>query len=238
MIGLQIVCRQLFTGPFARSFAMAPALLMEESAMKIPVSPRGLRGFTLIELLVVMALMLALVGLGIPALQLALHESKIRGISTEVTVLMRQARLDAIKNSGQTVVQIIPSTGPGDPGHIQAFSDSNSDYQLTAGEKVLGSIPLPTGISFVDCSGKTDKDSVDGFYTDPAGGPSLAVFTSSGSIKVDDGITDGAFRFGDPYGNFMEILAKPITTAKIQVLKCEAGTYVTNHDNGTPWTWK
>jgi prepilin-type N-terminal cleavage/methylation domain-containing protein len=206
--------------------------------MKIPVPRRGRRGFTLIELLVVMALMLALVGLGIPALQLALHESKIRGIATEVTVLMRQARIDAIKNSAQAIVQIVPSTGAGDPGHVRAFSDRNSDSQLTDGEPVLGNIPLPTGISFVDCTGKTDGNSVDGFYTDPAGGPKLAVFTSNGSLKVDPNVIEGAFRFGDPYGNFMEIFVNPVTTAKIEVRKCEAGVYVTNHENATPWTWK
>jgi prepilin-type N-terminal cleavage/methylation domain-containing protein len=206
--------------------------------MKIPVSRSGRRGFTLIELLVVMALMLALVGLGIPALQLALHESKIRGIATEVTVLMRQARIDAIKNSAQAIVQIVPSTGAGDPGHVQAFSDRNSDGVLSAGEPVLGSIQLPTGISFVDCTGKTNKDSVEGFSTDPASGPSLAIFTGSGSLKVDDGVTESAFRFGDPYGNAMEVQVYPPTTAKIEVLKCEAGTYVTNHDNAKAWTWQ
>jgi prepilin-type N-terminal cleavage/methylation domain-containing protein len=206
--------------------------------MKIPVPRRGRRGFTLIELLVVMALMLALIGLGIPALQLALHESKIRGIATEVTVLMRQARIDAIKHSGQAVVQIVPSTGAGDPGHVQAFSDTNSDGELTAGEPVLASFPLPTGISFVDCVGMTDKNSVKGFITDPLGGPPIAIFTSSGSLKVDKNVTESAFRFGDPYGNAMEVQVYPPTTAKIEVRKCEAGVYVTNHDNAKAWTWQ
>ena len=180
--------------------------------MKNPVLGRGHRGFTLIELLVVMALMMALVGLGIPALQLALHESKIRGIATEVTVLMRQARIDAIKNSGQTVVQIIPSTGADDPGHVQAFSDRNSDSMLTAGEPVLASFPLPKGISFVDCNGMTDKNSVDTFSADPLGGPNMAIFQRDGSI-----IAVGGFRFGDPYGNAMEVHVEPAATAKIQV---------------------
>jgi prepilin-type N-terminal cleavage/methylation domain-containing protein len=206
--------------------------------MKIPVPGRGLRGFSLIEMLVVMAIMLTLVALGIPALQLALHESKIRGITSEVVVLMRQARIDAIKNSAQAIVQIIPSTGAGDPGHVRAFSDRNSNDTLDAGEPVLGNIPLPTGISFVDCTGETDKDSVKGFFTDPASGPSLAVFTSSGSHKVDEivNVNDSTLHFGDPYGNVMEILVQS-TTAKIQVRKCEAGAYVSNHDNAKAWTW-
>src|SRR3954463_7703569 len=87
------------------------ALAPWKFAMKNPVSVRGPRGFTLIEMLVVLSLMLVLVALGIPALVTALHQSKIRGIVQEVTVLIRQARLDAVKNSAQGVVQIVPSTG-------------------------------------------------------------------------------------------------------------------------------
>src|SRR5436309_3566805 len=112
--------------------------------MKNPARVRGPRGFTLIELLVVMSLMLVLVALGIPALQTALHQSKIRGIVQETTVLMRLARIQAIKRSAQSVVQIVPSTGAGDPGHVQAFLDLDSDGRLGANEPVLGNFPLPS----------------------------------------------------------------------------------------------
>ena len=105
--------------------------------MKNPAYVRGLRGFTLIELLVVLALMLVLVALGIPALQTALHQAKIRGIVQQATVLIRQARLDAVKTSAQAVVQIVPSTGADDPGHVLAFSDRDSDGRLGANEPVL-----------------------------------------------------------------------------------------------------
>ena len=53
--------------------------------MKNPMPGRGLRGFTLIEMLVVMAVMLALVAIGIPSLQNALHQSKMRGMVQEIT---------------------------------------------------------------------------------------------------------------------------------------------------------
>jgi prepilin-type N-terminal cleavage/methylation domain-containing protein len=201
--------------------------------MKNPRPGRGRRGFSLIEMLVVMAIMLALVALGIPALQLALHESKMRGFATEITVLMRQARIDAIKTSAQAVVQIVPSTGAdGDTGHVQAFSDRNSNGMLDAGEPVLASFPLPTGVTFTDCAGLTNKDSVDSLSVDPLGGPNIAIFQSGGSIAAI-----GGFRFGDPYGNDMEVHVEPAATAKIQVRKCQAGVYVVNNDNEKAWTW-
>lgn len=195
--------------------------------MKIPAPRRGPRGFTLIELLVVMALMLTLIALGIPALQNALHQSKMRGIAQEVTVLMRLARLDAIKTSAQAVVQIIPSTGAGDPGHVLAFSDRNSDGQLGAGEPVLGDFPLPTGVIFEDCKSNTDKNSVYGLSPDPNGGPNMAIFLHDGSISAIGGL-----RFNDPYDNCMEIHVEPAATARIEVRQWNGTAYVPNGDNG------
>ena len=197
--------------------------------MKTPVFSRG---FTLIELLVMMTVMLVLVALGIPALQIALHESKMRGIAQEVSILMRQARLDAIKTSAQAVVQIVPPTGAGDPGHVLAFSDRDSDKKLGATEPVLANLPLPNGVVFEDCNNNTGAGSVDGLSVDPNGGPNMAIFQRDGSI------TDiGGFRLNDPYNNCMEIHVEPAATARIEVHKWNGTKYVPAGDNGKAWTW-
>ena len=154
--------------------------------MKNPMSGRGRRGFTLIEMLVVMALMLTLVAIGIPSLQNALHQSKMRGMAQEISVLMQLARIDAIKTSSQGIVQIVPSAGPDKPALVRAFSDRDSDGKLGATEAVLASFVLPTGVSFEDCNGLTDKDSVEGLSDDPAGGPNIAIFRRDGTIRESD----------------------------------------------------
>lgn len=200
--------------------------------MKNPACVRGPRGFTLIEMLVVMTVMLVLVALGIPALQTALHESKMRGIVQEVSILMRQARLDAIKTSAQAVVQIVPPTGAGDPGHVLAFSDRDSDSKLGAGEPVLANLPLPNGVSLEDCGGNTGASSVDGFSVDPNGGPNMAIFQRDGAIS-----DIGGFRLNDPYNNCMEIHVEPAATARIEVRKWNSTAYVPAGDNGKAWTW-
>jgi len=191
--------------------------------MKNPMPGRGRSGFTLIEMLVVMALMLALVAIGIPSLQNALHQSKMRGMVQEITVALRLARIDAIKTSSQGIVQVVPSTAPDEPAVVRAFSDRDSDGKLGANEKVLASFVLPTGVTF---------DSADKFSADPDGGPNMAIFLRDGSI---DRI--GGFRISDPYGNQMEVYVEPKATARIEVRKFENGKYVPNGDNGQAWTW-
>ncbi|MEO6193837.1 MAG: GspH/FimT family pseudopilin [Thermoanaerobaculia bacterium] len=191
--------------------------------MKNPMLGRGLRGFSLIEMLVVLALMMVLVSLGIPALQNALHQSKMRGMVQEITVALRLARIDAIKTSSQGIVQIVPSTGPGVLPLVRAFSDRDSDGKLGAGERVLASFVLPTGVSF---------GSVEDFSVDPNGGPKMAIFRSGGSI-----MDTGGFRIADTYGNQMEVRVASAATARIEVLKLENGKYVPNGDNGQAWTW-
>ena len=191
--------------------------------MKNPTPGRAQRGFTLIEMLVVMALMLILMTLGIPPLQNALRQSKMRGMIQEISVAMRLARIDAIKTSSQGIVQIVPSTAPDKPALVRAFSDRDSDGRLGANELVLASFVLPTGVSF---------DSADKFSVDPAGGPNMAIFLRDGSID-----TIGGFRISDPYENHREVRVGPAATARIEVRKFENGKYVPNGDNGQAWTW-
>ena len=200
--------------------------------MKNPTSGRGQRGFSLIEMLVVMALMLILLTLGIPSLLNALHQSKMRGMVQEITVAMRLARIDAIKTSSRGIVQIVPSTGPGSLPLVRAFSDRDSNGKLTAGEPVLASFVLPTGVSFEDNTGKVDKDSVYGFSSDPEGGPSMAIFLPDGSI-----LDFGSFHISDTYGNHLEVNVETKATVRIAVRKFESGEWVSNGDKGKAWTW-
>src|SRR3954453_18040019 len=189
--------------------------------MENPVRVRGPRGFTLIEMLVVMALLLVLLTLGMPSLMTVLHQAKIRGLVQETTVLMRLARIQAIKRSAQSVVRIVPSTGPGDPGHVQAFLDLDLDKRLGANDTMIGALELPSGVSFEECpTQKTDKDSVLGLSLDPDGGPNMLIFKSDGSRSPNaDGSTDGGFRFNDRYDNCMEVYVGVAATARIEARK-------------------
>ena len=164
-------------------------------------NPARVRGFTLIEMLVVLVLMLVLVALGIPALQDSLHQSKIRGIAQETTVLMRLARIEAIKRSASGVVHMVPSTGAGDPDHVQAFLDLDADGLLGANDTTIGTLEMPSGVTF----------SATGFNPDPNGGPNMVIFLRDGSVSAT-----GAFNFKDTYDNCLDINVAPQATARIK----------------------
>lgn len=205
--------------------------------MKNPEFVRGHRGFTLIELLVVLAVAMVLMLISIPSMFTAMHQGKLRGIAQETAVLMRQARLDAVKLSAQSVVRIVLPAGD-QLGRVEAFSDRNRDSMLTAGEPILGRLELPGGIKFLEAPDIEGKASVDGFSGDPedATKPNIAVFDSSGAVS-----NAGAFRFADTYENYLEVRVVTAATGRIEVLKARqdgsAWTYYASGDGGEAWKW-
>jgi prepilin-type N-terminal cleavage/methylation domain-containing protein len=186
---------------------------------------RGHRGFTLIELLVVLAVAMVLMLISIPSMFTAMHQGKLRGIAQETAVLMRQARLDAVKLSAQSVVRVVLPAGDA-PGHVEAFSDRNRDGMLTAGEPILGRLYLPTGIKFLAPPDVEGSSSIEGFTVDPedVSNPRIAIFDSSGAVAAV-----GAFRFADTYENYLEVRVEPAATARIEVRKAR--------EEGSVWKW-
>lgn len=196
-------------------------------------TPRSVRGFSLIEMLVVLALAAILMFFSVPALLTTIRQARLRGIAQETAVLMRQARLDAIKTSSQAVVRIVlPS--PADPiGRIEAFSDRNSDGKLSAGEPVLGRVEVPARVFFRDEKGAEDKASVEDFSpnVEDSSMPNVALFQSNGAIDKL-----GAYHFADDSDNYLRVQVAA-TTARIEVQKWQNGKWRANGENGEAWSW-
>lgn len=171
-------------------------------------------GFTLIEMIVVMVVLLILLLIAAPPLFTTMRQGKIRGIAYETVTMMRLARMEAIKRSAQGVVEVVP--GDEDTAAmIRAFSDVNSNSVQDAGERLLGSVPLPNRVEHRAPPGGAAT-------TFPAG---RAVFRGNGSA-----LEVGEFRFGDDHGNFLEV-AVVSTAGRIEVRKCR----VCDTDDPTEW---
>jgi prepilin-type N-terminal cleavage/methylation domain-containing protein len=203
-------------------------------------TPRSVRGFSLVEMLVVLALAAILMFFSVPALLTTMRQARLRGVAQESTVLMRQARLDAIKTSSQAVVRIVPST-PADPiPRVEAFSDRNLNGKLDAGEPVLGRVEVPARVFFKDQAGNTDKASVENFIANPENSsmPNVAMFQSDGTIKKDPlkSDLDGAYHFADDSDNYLRVRVE-YNTARIEVQKWQNGKWIANGENGEAWSW-
>ncbi len=222
---------------------MAPALLLPERAMKRSPSGGCQSGFTLIEMLVVLVFAMAMVGLALPILFTTVRQAKLRGVVQETTVLLRRARIEAVKTSFQAVVRIVLPTVD-EPGKVEAFSDRDANGKLDAGEPIIGRLSLPAHVQFKAPPDLVEADSVDGFSPDPAGPslPNLAVFQGSGAIAAV-----GAFRFGDYRQNYLEVRVQPAATARVEVRKAleegsnwnwyASGDGSTSGDGRVPWEW-
>lgn len=188
------------------------------------------RGFTLIEMLVVLAILGVAMMLAIPYLSAQIQRSKLLGAASQVTGLMRLARLDAIKNSRCAMVGITLSTRK-----VNAYSDRNTNC-LPDADEVIAEVILPNSVTFETPAGDKDEASVQGFSVWP-GNPNMAVFHNDGSID-----TTGAFRFkaaplGSGGANYLEINVAPAATARIALRKWETSQWIENDGVGA-WKWK
>lgn len=193
----------------------------------------GNRGFTLIEALVVLAIVSVLLMLTVPSMMTTLRQSKIRGIAQETAVLMRLARLDAIKRSTCASVRILDAT-PGQVRRVEAAGDPDCD-PATPATRVISTFPLPTGVFFREPGGGEWDASVEGFTDDPNADPPMAFFERDGSIR-----DTGAFRFADVPGNYLEVRVAPAATARVETRKWRpaATAWQASGDGGKAWDWK
>ena len=170
-------------------------------------------------MLVVLGVLALVMVLGIPALQNFIIRSRSEGFAREASTLMQRTRLEAIKMNRAGVVHLDPANR-----RLVAFIDANRDHEFNpdpdepprTSDYVLGRLPLPSNVDFVDPDGFLAEDSVDGFTTvkTDLGDVQAAYFRSDGSVE-----DLGAFRIGDVRENFLEIRVDPSASGRIEILK-------------------
>ncbi|HEX3131470.1 MAG TPA: prepilin-type N-terminal cleavage/methylation domain-containing protein [Thermoanaerobaculia bacterium] len=201
--------------------------------MKIQERRARERGFTLIEMLVVLVILGIAALISIPYLSAQIQRSKLLGVTSQVSGLMRLARLDAIKYSRCGMVAINLSTRK-----VNAFSDKDGDCQPDAGEEI-GEVILPKSVIFGAPGNVCNLTGVATYqgFSPWAGNPNVATFNSDGSIKD----STGAFCFksealGTGAPNYLEVQVAPQATARVAMLKYESGAWVENDGTGV-WKW-
>ncbi len=193
---------------------------------------RSGRGFTLIEILITLAIMMALALFTLPEFFAILNRSKLEGMARQTAVLMRAARLEAIKQSCYGVVMLEPAND-----RVIAFVDNDRDGVYEPAnvppERLIGRVDLPARVHFQDESGNQDMASVEELENDdtpvalPAG---QVMYQQDGSV-----LDTGALRFADEKGNVLEVNVEPKSTGRVEVRKFQDGDWIGNREGGKVW---
>ncbi len=199
-------------------------------------------GFTLFELLATFAILALASSLALPGLLNFIHRSKLEGAARQAVSMMQISRLEAIKRGVPAVVIVDPVQG-----ELVAFADvdgaSTTDppdgiFNPVSGEPLrltdyeLGRFRLPNGIALGDPDGNEGIAAVAGFMNAAPLPQKRAVFRMDGSAE-----DDGAFRFRDLRGNFLEARLVAPTTARLEVRKWDGSDWRAAGEEGA-WVWQ
>lgn len=199
----------------------------------------------------VLAILSAALLLGMPAIQNLIVRSRTEGFAREASVLMQRTRLEAIKMNREGVVHLDPVNR-----RLVAFIDADRDGTFNPDpdepprttDYVLGRLPLPENVDFVEPGGLRGKDSIDGFTAieagDDLGEVQAAYFQPDGSVA-----DAGAFRVGDVRENFLEIRVDSPASGRIELRKWQTmaaagvakddwyGSGDPGDEGFVPWKW-
>ena len=198
-------------------------------------------GFTLIELLIGMLLLLILMLLGAPAFLRMLERQKAYSATTELTALMRLARLEAIKRGVRCGVTMDYQTRT-----ATAFVDTDGGNDLDPGEETFGQVVLPKNIEpWGPLDGAAGGPAASVSFPEPADQEGTALFDSTGAARVVVTATEpwGAFRLKARDQNFFEVRVSPPITGRVSVLKWVGGdpsdedSWWENGKHGKAWRW-
>jgi type II secretory pathway pseudopilin PulG len=191
------------------------------------------RGYTLVQMMVAVTIVIGMAALGYPAFQNWIQRTRVEGFGQSMVGLLRMARSRAVLEGVPVVV-----AADVDGERVQAFLDRNG---ATAGspsdgtfnpvdgvpagstDQWLADSPMPVGVRFV---APRSEPIVSGFTS--VSGRRVAIFLPGGSVQ-----DSGAIRFGDQWGNYLEVRVSTPATGRVTMRK-----YHPRATGGAPGDWR
>lgn len=207
------------------------------------------RGFSLLEVLIVLGVVGLMAAFAIPALQTAVRRTKLTGYVQATELMMRKARIEAIRRGRRVGVQVNPNNRI-----VRSFVDEDGSCSPTAGDTLLAIASDGTGSEWLEFKGPDmsdpNNDELVGFqgtcplpagppppldpnFPDPPEGGWVTFDPSGAALEI------GGFRFGDQHRNFLEVRVDPQATGKISIRKWDDvnSVWLDNHQGGEAWEW-
>lgn len=193
-------------------------------------------GFTLVELLVALAIVVTMVGIGLPALNNLISRGKLEGQARSLSVLVGRARNEAVTHGAETVVQLdgdsfvayVDRDGAtaADPPDGLFNPVAGSPYRASDWE--LSRLPLDSALSV---AGPAGEAAIDGLVNPDR--PDLRViFNPDGTLY-----STGAFRLTDPRDNFLEVAVGPRATGQVTLRKWDGSAWREQDEGDESWQW-
>jgi hypothetical protein len=199
-------------------------------------------GFNLTEVSFVLSVVLTAGVLTTPPLTGFLLRTKTEAAMVEASALLRASRSIAITRGKPAVVVIEPETRSlvafADVHGETANDDPDGAFNPIVGapqrrtDYEIGRVTLPAGASFTAPGGETGQDSVGGFYNPVPLPRGVAIFLSDGSVSAT-----GAFRVADARGNYLETIAAPRTSVRVEIRKWDGEAWRSRGEGGSAWQW-
>jgi hypothetical protein len=179
--------------------------------------------------------------MGMPAFLNYVQRAKLEGAAREAVMMLHATRLEAITRGAPAVVAVdadtndlvafadVDGVGSEDPPDGLFNPVTGDPFRQTDYE--LGRFRLPVGVRLIEPDGDEGIDSIDGF-ANPLPLPGRIAF-----FKIDGTVADdGAFRFGDDRGNFLEARIAATATARVEIRKWDGSGW---REAGEPeaWSW-
>ena len=200
---------------------------------KAKTRTRTRKGFTIFEFLVIMAVMGALITVGLPAFIQWIKRAQVLGFVRAAATNMQVARTEAIKGQFPVVVQ--PDFGRQE---ILIFANVDNDPTFTFNPDTTQThrtvdyviarmnVPVERNIRLwhPGDGGPDGANALTGLTVTSATEPAV-VFLPSGRVEDTGGI-----HVADNRGNFFSVRVEPEATAKVRILKWDDSP-----SWGTPW---
>lgn len=144
---------------------------------------RNNSGFTLIELAVIIAIVGVLAGIAVPSFVGWLPKYRLNSSAEDIQALVQNARLRAVKENAHVAVLLDPDND-GIDGDYLVFVDTNSDWNMDAGETLVARGEVSKGIRITGTGFANHRFSFNSRGLCLAGSGSITLRNLKGRTKI------------------------------------------------------